>query len=408
MIIKKFRAEKMEDAKKIAEDSLGPDAIVLSSKPVREKGIKALFSQDAFEVTAAVDEKDLEFFKEAKKKKDPLDESLEDIKRVLGKISSEVEGQDRVSQEGSPDRVSISNQALRQKRQSVQKPFVSEPFVSEPKESIDKLKDILEPLEKTLRQVIQEELAKAQPSSSEMNFLLSKGIDKELASKLQQSLGKFSSKNRKEYFSALKEAMKEQMHCKGPIYLRQDLPSIVATVGARGVGKSSVASCIARQYQAMQKKVVILSFDQKIARAKSEDSFSQECIGNQKQLHEGIDQYADFDLIIIDTLPMNPYQKGSVQKLESMLLGIEDLQPLLVLNANTRQEDLLQSVQAFSLLKIDSLVFTKLEESGSWASLLNTVWKTKIALRFISEGFDDLRVAEAAKIVKELLTRAYT
>ena len=106
MIIKKFRIEKEEDAKTVIEQELGPEAIILTTRPIREKGIKALFANEQVEVTAAVDEGDLAVFETVRKPRissairegegtpaasETLGNSLADIKRVLGKISDDVE-----------------------------------------------------------------------------------------------------------------------------------------------------------------------------------------------------------------------------------------------------------------------------------------------------------------------------
>lgn len=110
MIIKKFRVEKEDDVKAVIEQELGPEAIILTTRTVREKGIKALFATEQLEITAAVDEGDLAAYEEVRKHVPPpamtsavfqedteapsasetLDDSLADIKRVLGKISRDV------------------------------------------------------------------------------------------------------------------------------------------------------------------------------------------------------------------------------------------------------------------------------------------------------------------------------
>ncbi|MFT4553557.1 MAG: flagellar biosynthesis GTPase FlhF, partial [Chlamydiales bacterium] len=105
MIIKKFRVEKEDDVKAVIEQELGPEAIILTTRTVREKGIKALFATEQLEITAAVDEGDLEAYEKVRvpvssalfqndiephSASETLDDSLADIKRVLGKISRDV------------------------------------------------------------------------------------------------------------------------------------------------------------------------------------------------------------------------------------------------------------------------------------------------------------------------------
>ena len=409
MIIKKFRAEKMEDAKKIAQESLGPDAIVLSSKPVREKGIKALFSQDAFEVTAAVDENDLASFEKNKSAspRDPLDDSLAEIKRVLGKISSEVDGKDE-GFSASKDQVSISQQALSRGRVFAEQKIKKEQSLL--KESLTESTVLaipeMEKFEESIRRIIKEELALLDTKSPEMTYLLSKGIDQDLAQEIVKGLGRFTTKDKKQYFSALKQKLKDSVPCQGPIYLRQGLATVLAVVGSRGVGKSSTAICIAKQYQELDKKVLLISFDEKTARDELLQSLKvgfEFCV-DTKQLKQIIDKYAHYDLIIVDTMAFNPTQKSSIQELQSTLSCIEDLSTFLVLSANMSQEDLKRSFKVFDKQQIDSMVFTRLDESSTLASIVNTAWQSKLPLRFVSErGKNDLKVADASKIVKAIL-----
>lgn len=66
MIIKKYKANTIEEAQKKIEEDLGPDAIILTSRLLKEKGIKGLFSTEQVEVTAAIEESDLESYKQSK------------------------------------------------------------------------------------------------------------------------------------------------------------------------------------------------------------------------------------------------------------------------------------------------------------------------------------------------------
>ncbi len=63
MMMKTFVVNKLEDAEEIIHKEFGPQAVILTSRQVTPKGFLGIFSPQRFEVTAAVEEQDLETFK---------------------------------------------------------------------------------------------------------------------------------------------------------------------------------------------------------------------------------------------------------------------------------------------------------------------------------------------------------
>src|SRR5512136_1316556 len=57
MLVKTFRAGDMAEALKMVKAELGADAMILSSRKERKKGIMGIFAKPYFEVTAALDQR---------------------------------------------------------------------------------------------------------------------------------------------------------------------------------------------------------------------------------------------------------------------------------------------------------------------------------------------------------------
>ena len=57
MIVKKFQGATENDAILLAKDELGPDAVVLNIKTMKQRGVFRMFKKDFVEITAAVEEK---------------------------------------------------------------------------------------------------------------------------------------------------------------------------------------------------------------------------------------------------------------------------------------------------------------------------------------------------------------
>ncbi len=68
MLIKKYIADSLDDAQKMIEQELGPDAVVLTTRNIKEMGLKALFASEKVEVTAAIEEEELRSYNQKKQK----------------------------------------------------------------------------------------------------------------------------------------------------------------------------------------------------------------------------------------------------------------------------------------------------------------------------------------------------
>ena len=55
MLVKTFKATDMSEALRMVKAEMGADAMILSSRKERRKGILGIFSKPFFEVTAAID-----------------------------------------------------------------------------------------------------------------------------------------------------------------------------------------------------------------------------------------------------------------------------------------------------------------------------------------------------------------
>jgi flagellar biosynthesis protein FlhF len=97
MIIKKYVADTMSEALSMIKFDLGPEAVIISKRAVKQKGLLGLLSPKKLEVTAAVDEnrkvetdhsEKVEEIKEAAQKKE-IEEELNQVKEMLQKLVDE-------------------------------------------------------------------------------------------------------------------------------------------------------------------------------------------------------------------------------------------------------------------------------------------------------------------------------
>jgi flagellar biosynthesis protein FlhF len=78
----------------------------------------------------------------------------------------------------------------------------------------------------------------------------------------------------------------------------------------------------------------------------------------------------------------------------------------LALAAPTKESDLLDAVRQFSTTRIDRILFSKLDETSTYGTLLNVADRTGLPLSYITLGQrvpEDIAVADATALA-ELIT----
>lgn len=139
MIIKKYVANTIQEAERIAKDELGPLATTLSTRSVKQKGLRALFSPNKIELTAAIEQEDLNRYQESKlkgkKEEHTLNENLEGLKKVLAPSGDHVEIRNQ-SQMRAPVR-STAKQGVELNYSPMGKPAAKEPPRQESSEDED-------------------------------------------------------------------------------------------------------------------------------------------------------------------------------------------------------------------------------------------------------------------------------
>jgi flagellar biosynthesis protein FlhF len=91
-----------------------------------------------------------------------------------------------------------------------------------------------------------------------------------------------------------------------------------------------------------------------------------------------------------------------MRELRALLAQPCPLEVHLVLSTTTREEEAEEMIRQFSVLALHSLLFTKLDESGSLASLFNLAVRSATPLSYLTTGQrvpEDVEVATAERII---------
>jgi flagellar biosynthesis GTPase FlhF len=189
----------------------------------------------------------------------------------------------------------------------------------------------------------------------------------------------------------------------------------LALIGPTGVGKtSSIIKLTVFESQRLQRHVGWLNLDQR--RIASGDPLAlyatilgarYETAADPKEAKRAWERLADCDLILVDTPGVTPRDDAGVKELNRLLQALPGLRRALLLGASTNGADMAMWVKGFQRLGFDSLFFTKLDECRHFGPLINTALGSGYPLSYITLGQNmagDLEAARAEVITSLLLS----
>lgn len=246
-------------------------------------------------------------------------------------------------------------------------------------------------------------------------LLVISDVGAETAAKVVQALKKMTWERRFRKGDEAREGLIEilsKLLSVGDSSLKLDTkPSVILMVGVNGVGKTTTIGKLASQLKAEGKKVLLCAGDTFRAAAAEQLGIWAERSGAYIVRHEeGSDPAAvvydsicaakarDTDVIIIDTAGRLHNKQNLMNELAKMRRIISrelpeaDVETLMVLDATTGQNGLIQAKQFLETAGLTGIVLTKLDGTAKGGIVFAIASDLKLPVKYVGvgEGIDDL------------------
>jgi flagellar biosynthesis protein FlhF len=370
MKIKKFIANSMPEAMKQIKAELGTDAIILNSKEIKPSGLFGLFRRKKIEVTAMLDVDAI--------KKSPSSKKInsEPVRPVIS--SNEKVNEQKILEEIKYLQSVLANQSAQSEQQ-------------------------FPPLLENVYQYLLEQ---------EVN----KEIAKDIVSKIQNVENK-DELNRETIAKLLREEIETNFTTLSINGIHEQT-KVIQFVGPTGVGKTTTIAKVAANSLLKDKKSVafITADTYRIAAIEQLKTYAKildvplEVIYSTEDYENALQKFINYDRIFVDTAGRNFRQEHFVSELKQLITTPKvPTQTFLVLALTAKAKDIFDIYAQFKPLGIEQVIFTKLDETETYGSLLNLAVKEKIEISYITNGQnvpDDLLIPNE-KILSDLLLRRY-
>lgn len=246
----------------------------------------------------------------------------------------------------------------------------------------------------------------------------------EIIDKLRTKIKREKIESEEDVRKALKDIMKEILDIAEPKLNLNTKPSIILVVGVNGVGKTTSIGKIANRLAKDGKKVVLAAADTfRAAAVEQLEIWSNRAGVELVKKPEGTDpasvvfdaitkaKETGADVLICDTagrLHNKKYLMDELLKIDKVIqreLPEADKEVLIVLDAETGQNAILQ-VKAFKeTTDITGIVLTKLDGTAKGGVVLGIVAENQIPVKFIGVGeqIDDMEVFNSSEFLDAII-----
>jgi flagellar biosynthesis protein FlhF len=429
MQVKKFEAPTLQEALDNVKRELGPEAIILQTKKL--KGGFGLMSKPSVEITVAVSERSMQ------KKQYVEDRLPESNRKALNNLTASKQA-DFLNKYSEPKpKAAATGKKLTATRyidiDVPPTPAVHAAAAPAPRQAgatLGKLgvnSDVLSgmPIEEEVRHLKRmiEEMKNSQDdgalgtgsqlllSRSKLSTpalqdafeqLIVNGVDKkyayDLIKKTAFELGEDQARSPEAVLDLLAaEAMRStevSSPLSGIVPQSGNGPVVIALVGPTGVGKTTTVAKIASEALLKRNlKVGLINLDSyKVAAFDQLGTYAKilnvpfRSAGTAQDLQAAVSDFRGLDVVLVDTTGRSQKDPAALHEMQTLLGVVPSFRTQIVLSVTTRDTELYDVVNRFSVFRPEGIIMSKLDEGTIYGAIYNISQKAKLPLLYFTTG----------------------
>jgi len=389
MNLKTYQAQSMSEALAMVKKDLGRDAVILHTRSFKKGGVFGLGGKSVVEITAATDVNVL-----------PARRGRATEQRPSRPSAAGEPGRGRASaldRNEPPHPASAGTVAGASAGAAAG--LTDSVSLSELRGELGQLRSMVADLVRETRFAhgpsLPEELFQAYQSLLENQ--VAEEIAYQVLDSLRRRLGPEQLRDEQAVRTELQRVIEASLPVAGGIELpATGRPRVVAFVGPTGVGKTTTIAKLAANFRLRGRlRVGLITIDTyRIAAVDQLRTYAEildvplEVVLTPKELRAAVGAMRDRDIVLIDTAGRSQNDTIRINELKSFLAAAEPDEIHLVLASTANEKALLQAVEKFGQVRIDRLIFTKLDEAVGFGVILNVLKRVNKALSYVTMGQD--------------------
>lgn len=398
MSVKTYQATSMAEVLTKVKGDLGSNAVILHTRSFKRGGVMGLWRQNVVEVTASADVKLAAARKRAAASKPAEAGSI--LRNAYGKAPARAVNQaSGLEQSGGGGGAAVATLTTRELVSAVMK----EPAF-ELRNEIASLRTMVESLLQRTSRIggtrtdLPEQLAKLYTQ------LIEQQVSDEIAARVVDDVRSELTDGELSNAGTVRERLTQKLSALVPTGDKSGVsrPNVgggcrtICLIGPTGVGKTTTIAKLAAAFKLRQKqKVGLITIDTYRIAAVDQLRTYANIIGvplkvvlTPEELKAAMNDMADCDTILVDTAGRSPSDSLKLNELTAFVQAGSFSEVHLVLSSTTTQAAMEAALQQFGRVRVDQIIFTKLDEAVSFGVLLNVARKASKALSYITTGQD--------------------
>ncbi len=424
MKILTFSGTSPAEALKKAQLSVGEDAMLIETKEIRKK---SLTQKALYEIIVGIDEETAAKLSAQEKQKAveataPVARSSADVLYNISEAARQISKIAEVTEDDNFEEEYKSAKVVTRVREKSSDPVE----FKEIKDEISKLGDKVKLIQNMFWDERSDQMDDLHipPEFSEIYKLtLQSGMN---ASHLKEIMAltlehmplkmRENSQTVKRYFQVL---LRKMVPVRMETTPKSGAKKVIMLVGPTGVGKTTSIAKLAARYSFMMEKkykvgLVVLD-TYRIGAVEQLMQYARmmklgiETVVDPPEFASALNAMRYCDYILIDTMGSSPYDKEKITKIYECLQNNTtdmSIETVLVLPSSIKYEDLKATYDNFEPLGIDTMMFTKLDETRGFGNIFSLMYETSKPISYFSVGQEvpeDLVVASSDYLIDCML-----